>query len=278
MIRDIIDAHVHVWTPDTEKYPLAPGYTREDMKPPSFTPEQLFAHSRPEGVRRIVLIQMSFYGFDNSYMLDSMKRFPGVFGGVGVVDWTAARPDDDMAKLAREGVRGFRVYPKDAPLESWIETEPFKRMFAFARDHDLAICPLIDPRALPSLSRMCAKHPKTRVVIDHFCRIGLDGQIRDADVDALCKMAQYPEVRVKTSAFYALGKKRPPHDDLEPMIRRLHGAYGAKRLMWASDCPYAVDNEQYRDAISLVRDGCPWLKKDEREWLLRKTAEKVFFW
>ncbi len=40
----LIDAHVHVWTPDTDKYPLAEGFKRSDMKPASFTPEQLFAH------------------------------------------------------------------------------------------------------------------------------------------------------------------------------------------------------------------------------------------
>ena len=34
-----IDAHVHVWTPDTVRYPLAPGYTKENMKPASFTAE-----------------------------------------------------------------------------------------------------------------------------------------------------------------------------------------------------------------------------------------------
>ena len=64
-----IDAHVHVWTPDTAHYPLAAGYKREEMKPPSFTPEELFKHAKPAGVDRINLIQMSFYGFDNSYML-----------------------------------------------------------------------------------------------------------------------------------------------------------------------------------------------------------------
>src|SRR6056297_1144163 len=65
-----IDAHVHVWTPDVKTYSLSEDYTKKDMQPPSFTPEQLFAHCRPEGVERIVLIQMSFYGTDNSYMLD----------------------------------------------------------------------------------------------------------------------------------------------------------------------------------------------------------------
>ena len=77
-----IDAHVHVWTPDTERYALAPGFRRDEMKPPSFTPEELFSHARPCGVARVVLIQMSFYGFNNAYMLDTMHRFPGVFSGV----------------------------------------------------------------------------------------------------------------------------------------------------------------------------------------------------
>jgi predicted TIM-barrel fold metal-dependent hydrolase len=59
-----IDAHVHVWTPDTAHYPLAKGYRKEDMRPPSFTPEELFKHTKPAGVDRINLIQMSYYGFE----------------------------------------------------------------------------------------------------------------------------------------------------------------------------------------------------------------------
>ena len=50
---DIVDAHVHVWTPDAEKYPLAPGFSTKDFWFPSFTPEDLARHSRPQGVRRI---------------------------------------------------------------------------------------------------------------------------------------------------------------------------------------------------------------------------------
>src|SRR5688572_19300118 len=100
----MIDAHVHVWTPDTDRYPLARGFTKANMMPPSFTPEQLFAHCKPEGIDRIVLIQMSFYRWDNRYMLDSMERFPGVFGAVGLVDWTLPKPDEEMAKLAKKGV------------------------------------------------------------------------------------------------------------------------------------------------------------------------------
>ena len=60
-----IDAHSHVWTPDTAHYPLAKGFTPADMKPRSFTAEELLAHCRPSGVGRVNLIQMSYYEFDS---------------------------------------------------------------------------------------------------------------------------------------------------------------------------------------------------------------------
>jgi predicted TIM-barrel fold metal-dependent hydrolase len=281
-----IDAHVHVWTPDTDHYPLAAGFTKEEMKPPSFTPEQLFGHCRPSGVGRIVLIQMSFYGLDNSYMLDMMKLHQGTFRGVAVIDWNAPRPDDEMRKLAKLGVRGFRVYPgvwKDGRVEKmpetrdWLAGEGFERMFRTAPETGQSICCLINPADLAALDAMCRRHPESPVVIDHLCRIGADGVIRDADVQSLCRMARHKSVRVKVSAFYALGQKKPSHDDLAPFIRRVFDAFGPERLMWASDCPFQVDNETYENSIALVRDRLDFLSAGDRDWLLRRTAERVFF-
>ncbi|MBI3464873.1 MAG: amidohydrolase family protein [Planctomycetes bacterium] len=289
-----IDAHVHVWTPDTDHYPLAVGFTKEDMKPPSFTPEQLFAHCRPSGVERMVLIQMSFYRFDNSYMLDMMKlhsvhsggKTLPAFAGVAVIDPHADRPDDELRRLLKLAVRGFRIYggawksgkQTDKPdFAHWLDAPGYARMFATAAETGQAICGLINPQDLPALDTMCRRFPDSPVVIDHMCRIGADGQIRDADVKALCDMAKHKHVRVKLSAFYAFGKKKPPHDDLIPMIRRLFDAYGPERLMWASDCPFQVDNETYADSISLVHDRLDFLAAGDREWVLRKTAERTFF-
>jgi predicted TIM-barrel fold metal-dependent hydrolase len=61
------------------------------------------------------------------------------------------------------------------------------------------------------------------------------------------------------------------------MIRRLLDAYGPERLMWASDCPFQVDNEKYSDSISLVRDRLDFLSAGDKDWMLRKTAEQTFF-
>lgn len=117
-----IDAHVHVWTPDTRRYPLAAGFAKEQMTLPGFTPEEFFAHARPAGVTRTVLIQMSYYGFDNSYMLDAMRAHQGVFSGVARVDETA-NPGSAMRAIARQGVRGFRIVAGTQAPDRWLGSE-----------------------------------------------------------------------------------------------------------------------------------------------------------
>lgn len=273
-----IDAHVHVWTPDVARYPLAPGFSPESMKPPSFTPEELLGHARPAGVERIVLIQMSFYKFDNSYLFDTMRRFPGVFAGVALVDETAPDLPERARRLAREGARGFRVHPGGRPVQEWIGSRGMEALWRAAAEGGLAVCPLINPEALPAVERMCARHPETPVVVDHFARIGIDGAIREADLEALCRLARFPRTHVKVSAFYALGKKAAPYLDLAPMIRRVLDAYGPERLMWGSDAPFQVQaGHTYAASAELVRDRLDFLSASDRRWLLRGTAERVFF-
>jgi predicted TIM-barrel fold metal-dependent hydrolase len=275
--RGFIDAHVHVWTPDVERYPLAAGFRKEEMKPASFTPEELFQHARPNGVTRITLIQMSFYGYDNSYMLDSMKKHPGVFSGVAVIDEND-RPAERMAELQKEGVRGFRIRPGERKPDQWLAGDGMQAMWRKGAETGLNMCCLIDAVFLPSVDRMCREHSETPVVIDHFARIGVDGTIRKSDLDNLCSLAKHKNVTVKVSAFYALGKKEDPYLDLIPMIRQVFDAYGPERLMWASDGPFqVVPPHTYQPSIDLVRLRCDFLSESDREWLLRKTAERVFF-
>ncbi len=276
--RGWIDAHVHVWTPDTVAYPLAEGYTKARMKPASYTPEELFAQCRPHGVTRIVLIQMSFYKFDNSYMVDMMKKHAGVFGGVAIVDESQAGVSGRMRQLAEDGVRGFRLYTNLKNSDEWAGSAGMAEMWKTGADEGLAMCLLADPDALPNVDKMCARFPETPVVIDHFARIGMRGSVDQAQLDQLLKLARFKNVHVKTSAFYALGAKMPPYTDLGPMIRQLRDAFGAERLMWASDCPFqSAEGQGYGSSIALVQDGLDFLSATDKEWMLRKTAEKVFF-
>jgi predicted TIM-barrel fold metal-dependent hydrolase len=274
-----IDAHVHVWTDDIAHYPLAAGWRPQDMRPRRFTPEDLFRHCKPAGVDRVNLIQMSYYRFENSYMTDMIALYPAVFVGTAVIDPRADRPDRLMTELAKKKVRAFRILPKlaDLPPERWLEPAGYAKMFAAGARNNQALSCLIDPDALPEVERMCRKFPDTPVIIDHLCRIGADGTVRAKDVAALCALAKHPRVMVKVGAFYALGKKRPPYTDLGPFIRQVVQAFGARRCMWESDCPFQVVEHKYQDSIDLIRKRLDFLTDTDKDWLLRRTAEEFFF-
>lgn len=272
-----IDAHVHVWSADTARYPFKPGFPEEKLRAPSFTPEELFRHTRPCGVSRVVLIQMSYYGTDNSYMVDVMREYPKVFSGVAVID-PEEHPRETMKQLGSKGVRGFRIGAGRLGPERWLEGDGMEAMWKCGAEERLSMCPLINPDCLPALDRMCERFPQTPVVIDHFARIGIDGQFRKDDLDNLCGLARHRNVHVKVSAFSALGAKKAPYLDVAPMIRRVLETFGAERLMWATDGPWQMMNgHTYRDSIELIRRGLDFLTDHDRQWLLRKTAERVFF-
>ena len=63
------------------------------------------------------------------------------------------------------------------------------------------------------------------------------------------------------------------------MIRRVYDSYGPNRLMWASDCPYQLggNNNTYEASIDLIKERIDFLSDEDRQWLLKKTAESVFF-
>ncbi len=271
-----VDTHVHIWTSDLQRYGLGEGFKPGDMKPAAYLPDDILHDARPSGVDRVVLVQMNFYGFDNSYMLDAIKQRPAIFKGVAVVDRRRDAPDVEMCRLAGLGVRGFRLYPEDVN-PSKLGEAGFVKMFRCAAEKGLAMSFLMNPDSLDAVARQCLRFPDTPVVIEHTARIGVGGAIREPDVKALCALAKHAHVRVKLSGFYALGQAKPPHLDLAPLIKRVYEAFGPRKLMWGSDCPFQATHETYEDAISLVRDRLDFISSEDKEWILRRTAEELFF-
>ena len=48
--------------------------------------------------------------------------------------------------------------------------------------------------------------------------------------------------------------------------------------MWESDCPFQVVRSRVsQDSFNLIRKRLDFLTADDKEWLLRKTAEQFFF-
>ena len=78
-----VDTHAHVFEPNlnlASDRRYAPTY--------SALVEEFISNFESKGMDKGVLIQPSFLGFDNTYMVNAIKKFPDKLYGVAVVDTT----------------------------------------------------------------------------------------------------------------------------------------------------------------------------------------------
>ena len=280
-----IDSHVHIWTEDEKTYKRHPSYpipggidaSKIEINPKHFPPETIISMAKPFGIDRVCLVQMSFYGSDNSYIIDAIKQYPLSFRGAGYVDSDMPGLENEMETLLNKGITGFRIVPEDRYVTSWLKTPGYDLMFSKAAETKQALSCLVNSDAFNEIDRMSKRHPNTVIVIDHLGRIGANGTILQSDIDQLCALAKNENIYLKVSAFYALGSKQPPHHDLIPLIKQVYDSYGPDRLMWASDAPPALMDESYEDQISVVRDHINFISQSDKEKLMRTTAERIFF-
>ena len=125
-----IDSHVHIWTKDEKTYKRHPSYpipggidaSKIEINPKHFPPESIISMAKPFGIDRVCLVQMSFYGSDNSYIIDAIKQYPLSFRGAGYVDSDMPGLENEMETLLNKGITGFRIVPEERYVTSWLKT------------------------------------------------------------------------------------------------------------------------------------------------------------
>ena len=113
MASKVVDIHPHVIADDPAKYPLDPlfgvqsGWSKERPVPIA----GLIAAMDDAGVDKAAIVQASTcFGFDNSYVADSIAKHPGRLTGVGSIDLLAS---DNVLKFRAwnaRGITGLRMF------------------------------------------------------------------------------------------------------------------------------------------------------------------------
>ena len=103
----IIDAHLHVWSGDFGSFPFAEGVEEKEGAPV----ELLNAAMEEAGVDKAVIVQPVYYLYDNRYVAECLRRFPGKFAAIGLVDRHAPDAPDQLQRLVEEhGFGGLRIH------------------------------------------------------------------------------------------------------------------------------------------------------------------------
>lgn len=230
-----IDTHAHVFErglPLANARRYAPGYDA----PLSAYLAQLDAHGLSNGV----LIQPSFLGVDNSYLLAALKQAPQRLRGVAVID--PAAPETLLAQMNTEGIVGIRLNLIGAPdpqLKSPVWQAALARLHALGWHVELHV----EARRLPALLQPLLE-AQVSVVVDHFGRPNPELGVDDPGFGALLTAGRTRRVWVKISGAYRNGTDGRGEAIAQAAIPRLRDSLGLDRLVWGSDWPHTQFESQ----------------------------------
>jgi predicted TIM-barrel fold metal-dependent hydrolase/predicted NBD/HSP70 family sugar kinase len=228
---DSCDCHVHVFGTAAE-FPFAGsrGYT-----PPAASADELSSLLHALKLSRVVIVQPSVYGSDNSCTLDGMRRLGEQARGVAVID--DATTDEALANMHRAGIRGVRVNLETAG-ETDLGAARRNLAAAVARVAPLGWHVQVYTRlsVIAGLSEDLAQLP-VPIVFDHFGGAQAAGGIDQPGFAALLGLVGGGQAYVKVSAAYRSSEKAPSYGDVAPLARALIKA-NPERIVWGTDWPH----------------------------------------
>ncbi len=265
---------IHISGQNLESTLIRAGIQVKDLKPASFTAEDLIAAGKPFGIDKFCLIQHIYYhGYDSSYFKMVSAQYPGKFAIVGAIDKNDPTIEEKMKLDEGSDVSGYRIPSKDG--ESWLLGSKMDRYWSLAAEYKQSICLLRNRNvSLQSVYKKCKLNPKTKVVIDHYAHVDFNDR---EEVNVLWQLSEMDNVYLKVSKYYGNGQMTAPYFDMLPVFKQVLEKFGSEKLMWGSDCPYQLEGQHsYQAAFEVLAKYADFMSPLDRQNIFQNTAEKVF--
>tara|TARA_R110001606_G_scaffold330868_1_gene478605 strand:- start:1094 stop:1939 length:846 start_codon:yes stop_codon:yes gene_type:complete len=261
-----VDTHAHIFRTDL---PLA----AERRYAPDYNalPEDFLMRLSNHNISHGILVQPSFLGTDNRFMVQALRQHPEKFKGIAVVDPSIS--DSELDELDASGVVGIRLNLINKPLENY--TSPLWQTFLgklAKRKWVVEIQRELDDLAsfLPAILESGVE-----VIVDHFGRT-LEGiqPSKPAHQDFLCLLNSGAPVWTKVSAAYRCNADLAQAQEMLAILRKAYGH--SDYLLWGSDWPNTQFEEQtdYSSQYRFMEALLP--NKDERSQVLVTNPSKLF--
>lgn len=241
------DTHMHIYD---SRYPVAP---QSLLRPPDATVEQYRRVQSDLGLHRVVVVQPSTYGFDNSCTLDAVAELGDQARAVVVIDDRTT--DSELDRLTRLGARGARFHMLPGGAVPW-EMMPAvsERITTFGWHIQLQM----NGRDLLGRMQTLLALP-TPLVVDHVGRYMPPVEPDDERFGALLQLLDSGRCWVKLSAPYesapdATHRYRAVARLAERLVQQ-----APERLLWATNWPHPgqADPPSLADLSRLASEWMP---------------------
>ena len=226
--------------------------------------------------------------YDNDYMLECVRRYPGRFSMLCAVDITQPDALDTLAGWAAKGAEGVRFYAHERstgsdPLAIWSQASDLGMVVSCAGTTEAT--------GSDDFRRLVEALPDLPIIIEHLGVMGELTKIREwanpeppyTDFKKVLALSAFPNVYMKIPG---LGEFMPmpipfrvplfDFDEMPPFIDMAIEAFGAHRLMLGSDFPPVSSREGYRYVWQYLREYLARRSTSEQEAIFGGTAASLF--
>lgn len=264
---NIVDTHAHIFEDGLELAPVrryAPTYNA--------TADDYLSVLDAHGVQYGVLLQPSFLGTNNDYMMDALRAHRDRLRGIAVVLPDIAHRELDA--MDADGVVGIRLNLAGLPIPDF-SLAPWPSFLAHIRRLDWQVEIHRESVDLPFLIEPLLNAGVT-VVVDHFGRPNQDAGTSDLGFQYLLSKASTRRVWVKLSGGYRNWPDAEDQSVPTSCASLLLDAFGPERLIWGSDWPHTQNESKIQFALTQRRLE-EWVPNEaDRKIVLQDAPARLF--
>ncbi len=223
------DCHMHFFDP---RFALAAHVQR---KPHEATVADYRRVQQRLGLSRVVVVQPTAYGRDNSCTLAAMAELGANSArGVAVID--PATSDAEIERLTLAGMRGVRFRMLEPPELPWDLLEPMAARLANFGWH---VQFQMDGREFETREALLKRLPCT-LVIEHVGKFLEPVPVNHPGFQSLLRLVDTGRTWVKLSGAYMMSTIGPPNYDDIGVLAKALVERAPERMVWASNWPHPL--------------------------------------
>ena len=279
MAARFIDIHPHIISDNDALYPRSPlfGVQSDWSRQRPVTIDGLVAAMDQAGVEKAAIVQSSTcYGYDNSYLVDSIARYPGRFTAVGSVDVLQPDAPERIQYWVKRGVNGLRLFTGGSTAAFDPSTLDDPRSFPtwdLCGQLGLSMCIQTDPTGLARVAGLAKRFPQVRIVLDHLGRPDVTDGPSYERASSLFGLAPLDNIFLKLTPRI-FGDVQRGQASAETFFSRLVGVFGSNRLAWGSNFP--ASEAKLPDNVAVAKKSLASLPVEDQAWIFAKTAQRLY--
>ena len=303
MSIQLLDTHAHLISDDWDTYrpqPFTPDLPVPDQTTFTVTAEDLLAFMDENGVRQACLVQRGhIYGYDNSYILDSARRYPQRLHPIVILNTQDPKTADVYRKMVNQDhVAGFRMANSRPWIldTAWMSSPNAMKIWQACADLGTPMTLIVFDNqlsyVLPLIKLIAERFPELPIVLDHgampFGISQYEVALRE-QAGATVTMPAAPDYGIEgtisifedtPNVFFKITEinmERLVKADVAAcdLVRRMVDSFGADRLIWGSDVGQSM-LWSYPDKVAMALDATSRLSEEDARKFLHDNAARIF--